>query len=243
MSVLRSAVVTGASSGIGAATARALAAEGFHVFCAARRADRITALAAEIEGTAVTCDVTDADSVAALAQAVGPTLHVLVNNAGGAFGADPVESADPEQWRAMYDVNVIGTLRVTQALLPALRASGDGLILNVGSTAGRIAYEGGGGYTQQRSTTDESHTFASARGAATYRRSFSEASHVQVGTEELPNLEESEDLRVNSAAEVVAPLSQSLALKVSYVIRYDNLPEPTFQKTDRIFTVGLQITF
>ncbi len=153
MSVLRSAVVTGASSGIGAATARALAAEGFHVFCAARRADRITALAAETGGTAVTCDVTDADSVAALAEAVGPTLHVLVNNAGGAFGADPVESADPEQWRAMYDVNVIGTLRVTQALLPALRASGDGLILNLGSTAGRIAYEGGGGYTAAKHGT------------------------------------------------------------------------------------------
>ena len=68
-------------------------------------------------------------------------LHVLVNNAGGAFGADPIESADPEQWRAMYDVNVLGLMRVTQALLPALRASGDGLIVNVGSTAGRVAYE------------------------------------------------------------------------------------------------------
>ena len=143
----RTAVVTGASSGIGAATARALAAQGFHVFCAARRAERVEALAAEIGSTPVVCDVTDADSVAALAAAVGPRLDVLVNNAGGAFGADPVESADPDQWRAMYDVNVIGTLRVTQALLPALRASADGLILNVGSTAGRIAYEGGGGYT------------------------------------------------------------------------------------------------
>ena len=153
MSVLRTAVVTGASSGIGAATARALAAAGFHVYCAARRADRIGSLAHEIGGTAVTCDVTDPASVAALADAVGDTLHVLVNNAGGAFGADPVATADPEQWRAMYDVNVLGTLHVTQALLPALRASGDGLILNVGSTAGRVAYEGGGGYTAAKHGT------------------------------------------------------------------------------------------
>lgn len=142
----RTAVVTGASSGIGAATARALAGEGFHVVCAARRSDRIEALAAQIGATALVCDVTDGDSVAALAAAV-PVCHVLVNNAGGAFGADPVESVDPEAWRAMYDVNVLGVLRVTQALLPALRASGDALIVNIGSTAGRWAYEGGGGYT------------------------------------------------------------------------------------------------
>jgi NADP-dependent 3-hydroxy acid dehydrogenase YdfG len=153
MSVLRTAVVTGASSGIGAATARALAGAGFHVYCAARRADRIEPLAQQIGGTAVTCDVTDRASVAALADAVGDTLHVLVNNAGGAFGADPVATADPEQWRAMYDVNVLGTLHVTQALLPALRASGDGLVLNVGSTAGRVAYEGGGGYTAAKHGT------------------------------------------------------------------------------------------
>ncbi len=153
MTPSRSAVVTGASSGIGAATARALADEGFHVVCAARRTDRIEALASEIGGEAVACDVTDPASVAGLAEAVGETLHVLVNNAGGAFGADPVATADPEQWRAMYDVNVLGTLHVTQALLPALRASGDGLVLNVGSTAGRIAYEGGGGYTAAKHGT------------------------------------------------------------------------------------------
>ena len=141
------AVVTGASSGIGAASARALAAAGFRVVCAARRTDRVEALAAEIGGLAVTCDVTSPASVAELAAAAGPVVHVLVNNAGGAFGGDPVESADPEQWRRMYDVNVLGLLNVTQALLPALRASGDGVIINIGSTAGRVAYEGGGGYT------------------------------------------------------------------------------------------------
>ncbi len=149
----RLAVVTGASSGIGAATARALAEEGYDVVCAARRTDRIEALAAEIGGRAIACDVTDAASVRELAEAVGRSLHLLVNNAGGAFGSDPVETADPAHWRAMYDVNVIGVLQVTQALLPALRASGDGLIVNVGSTAGRIAYEGGGGYTAAKHGT------------------------------------------------------------------------------------------
>ncbi|MBE7324712.1 SDR family oxidoreductase [Nocardioides sp. Y6] len=140
------AVVTGAGSGIGAATARALAGDGFHVVCAARRLDRISAVAAEVGGTAVVCDVTDPASVAELAEACGPVVHVLVNNAGGAFGNDLVEDADPEQWRQMYDVNVVGLLRVTQALLPALRASGDALVVTVGSTAGRVAYERGAGY-------------------------------------------------------------------------------------------------
>ena len=103
----RTAVVTGASSGIGAATARALAGDGFHVVCAARRRDRVEALAQEIGGTAVVCDVTDADSVRALADAV-PSLDVLVNNAGGAFDAATVEDADVDLWAQMYDVNVIG---------------------------------------------------------------------------------------------------------------------------------------
>jgi NADP-dependent 3-hydroxy acid dehydrogenase YdfG len=139
--------VTGASSGIGAATARRLAAEGFEVHLAARRTDRIEALAAQIGGIATACDVTDRADVARLAERVGPVLHVLVNNAGGAFGGESVERADPEDWARMYDVNVLGTLHVTQAMLPALRASGEGLVVNMGSTAGRITYEGGGGYT------------------------------------------------------------------------------------------------
>ena len=109
------ALVTGASSGIGAATARALAAAGHEVVCAARRTDRIADLAAEIDGRAVTCDVTDPDAVAALAAEVGDRLDVLVNNAGGAYGLDPVATGDVEDWRAMYEVNVIGTLRVVQA--------------------------------------------------------------------------------------------------------------------------------
>ncbi len=105
---------------------------------------------------AVTCDVTDADSVAGLARAVeeqGGDLDVLVNNAGGAFDAAPVAEADVETWARMYDVNVLGLVRVTQALLPALRAGGGGLVVNVGSTAGRVAYEGGGGYTAAKHGT------------------------------------------------------------------------------------------
>lgn len=139
------AVVTGASSGIGAASARHLAREGFEVICAARRLDRIEALAKEIDGRAVQCDVTAAADVAALADAVGDRLALLVNNAGGAFGFEPVAEADLEAWRQMYEVNVIGVAAVTKSLLPALVA-GRGTIIVMGSTAGQVAYEGGGGY-------------------------------------------------------------------------------------------------
>ena len=140
-------MVTGASSGIGAAIARRLAADGFHVYAVARRRDRLEALAAAVDATPVGCDVTDAEQVTALARTVGGRLDVLVNNAGGAFGADPVAAADPEDWRRMFEVNVMSTLRVTQALLPALEAGGDGLIVNMSSTAAREAYANGSGYT------------------------------------------------------------------------------------------------
>jgi NADP-dependent 3-hydroxy acid dehydrogenase YdfG len=140
------AVVTGASSGIGAATARRLVAEGYDVVAAARRRDRLDELCAETGARAVTLDVTSAESVAALAAEV-TEVTVLVNNAGTAVGMDEVAVAEPDDWRAMYEVNVIGTLRVTQALLPALVASGRGHVVVMGSTAGRLVYEGGGGYT------------------------------------------------------------------------------------------------
>ncbi|GJF29618.1 oxidoreductase [Kitasatospora sp. NE20-6] len=139
------AVVTGASSGIGAATARRLAADGFDVVVTARRTDRIEALAKEIGGRAHTLDVTDRAAVDAFAAGIG-RVDVLVNNAGGAIGAESVEHGDPADWRAMYEVNVIGVLHVTQALLPALRATGDGTVLVLSSTAAFAAYEGGGGY-------------------------------------------------------------------------------------------------
>jgi NADP-dependent 3-hydroxy acid dehydrogenase YdfG len=144
------AVVTGASSGIGAATARALAADGFHVVAAARRTERIGKLAAEIGGTAVGCDVTDQAQVDALAAAVaglGGPVRVLVDNAGGAYGLDPVGSTDLADWETMYAVNVFGTLRVTRALLPALEASGEGTIVMITSVAGHVVYEGGAGYS------------------------------------------------------------------------------------------------
>jgi NADP-dependent 3-hydroxy acid dehydrogenase YdfG len=139
-------VVTGASSGIGEATARTLAAQGFHVVAVARRADRIKRLAAEIGGTAVPGDVTDEASVQSLARQL-ERVDVLVNNAGGAKGLQSVAEADLDDWRWMWDTNVLGTLRVTRALLPALIASGDGLIVTVTSIAALEVYDGGAGYT------------------------------------------------------------------------------------------------
>ncbi len=142
----RTAVVTGASSGIGAATAERLAAEGFDVVLAARRTDRLEELAGRVGGRAVRLDVTDAASVAALADSLD-RVDVLVNNAGGAFDAAPVADADLDSWQRSYDVNVLGTVRTTKALLPALRASGRGDVVFVGSTAGLVSYEGGASYT------------------------------------------------------------------------------------------------
>lgn len=139
------AVVTGASSGIGAASARALAGEGFTVFCAARRIDRLTELADEIGGVAIACDVTDQAQVDALAEAVGPRCDVLLNNAGGAFGQDPIETADVADWEQMYQINVAGSLRVTQALLGAIEQA-HGAVIFITSTAAETAYEGGAGY-------------------------------------------------------------------------------------------------
>jgi NADP-dependent 3-hydroxy acid dehydrogenase YdfG len=142
----RTAVVTGASSGIGAATAVRLAAEGFDVVLGARRVDRLEEVAARTGGRALPLDVTDPDSVAAFAAALD-RVDVLVNNAGGAFDAAPVAEADLDSWQRSFDVNVLGSVRVTKALLPALRASGAGDVVFVGSTAGMVSYEGGASYT------------------------------------------------------------------------------------------------
>jgi NADP-dependent 3-hydroxy acid dehydrogenase YdfG len=146
----RVAVVTGASSGIGAASAIGLAAAGYHVVLTARRADRLAGVAAQIAdsgGSALVheLDVTDRAAVDALAQSLD-RCDVLLANAGGAVGADTIADSSAADWQAMYDVNVLGTLHVTQALLPKLIGSGAGTIVLMGSTAGLISYEGGGGY-------------------------------------------------------------------------------------------------
>jgi NADP-dependent 3-hydroxy acid dehydrogenase YdfG len=143
---MRTAVVTGASSGIGAATARALAGDGWRVVVGARRLDRLEELAAEIGGEAYRLDVTDPASVAEFCAAV-EEVALLVNNAGGALGVDPVEDSDEEKWRQMFESNVMGTMRMTKGLLPKLRASGDAHVITTTSIAAFEIYRGGAGYT------------------------------------------------------------------------------------------------
>jgi len=138
-------VVTGASSGIGEATARRLVAEGFEVVVGARRQDRLEAVAEAIGARALPLDVTDAESVRRFCDEVG-SCRVLVNNAGGALGLDRIEVADEHEWLAMYQVNVLGTLRMTKGLLPSMEASGDGHVVMVGSIAAYEPYVGGAGY-------------------------------------------------------------------------------------------------
>lgn len=142
---MKTAVVTGASIGIGAATARHLARAGYRVVCAARRADLIEALASEIGGIAVACDITQDEDVARLVSVAGDSVDVLVNNAGGARGLEPVTEADLKHWQWMYEVNVLGTARVTKAFFPALKAA-QGAVIFVTSTAADSGYEGGAGY-------------------------------------------------------------------------------------------------
>ncbi|WP_309109657.1 SDR family NAD(P)-dependent oxidoreductase [Saccharothrix sp.] len=150
------AVVTGASAGIGEATARRLAAEGFHVVLGARRLDLLKTIADDVDGTAVELDVTSAESVSAFLDAV-PSARVLVNNAGGARGLDPVASADEDDWRWMWETNVLGTLRVTKGLLPKLIESGDGHIVTVTSVAAYEAYDNGSGYTSAKHAQSALH--------------------------------------------------------------------------------------
>lgn len=145
MSGRRVAVVSGASAGIGAATARLLAADGWHVVLGARRLDRIETLAAELDGTAIALDVTDPASVDAFVGAVD-ACHLLVNNAGGALGVEPLAEAVDEKWISMFETNVLGLMRMTRGLLPRLVASGDGHVVNVTSIAALQGYPGGSGY-------------------------------------------------------------------------------------------------
>ncbi|MEO6084862.1 MAG: SDR family NAD(P)-dependent oxidoreductase [Umezawaea sp.] len=145
----RTAVVTGASAGIGEATARKLASEGFHVVLGARRLDRLQGIADDIKGTAVELDVTDAGSVAAFLDQV-PEANVLVNNAGGARGMAGVLDYPEDDYRWMWETNVLGTLRMTKGLLPKLIASGDGHVVTVTSIAAFEIYDNGSGYTSAK---------------------------------------------------------------------------------------------
>ncbi len=140
------ALITGASSGIGAATVRALAAQGFETVAAARRVERCEELAAEVGGRALALDVTDPEAVEGLAAEL-PEVDAVVHSAGGALGLEPVAEADEARWREMFESNVLGVVRVTKALLPALRRGTDPSIVIIGSVAGVEVYEGGGGYT------------------------------------------------------------------------------------------------
>jgi NADP-dependent 3-hydroxy acid dehydrogenase YdfG len=142
----RVALVTGASSGIGAATVRSLAAAGLETIAAARRLERCEELAREVGGRALRLDVVDPGSVAELTEAVAG-VDVIVHSAGGALGLEPIAEADEERWRQMWESNVAGVMRVTKALLPALRRGIDPQVVIVGSVAGVEVYEGGGGYT------------------------------------------------------------------------------------------------
>lgn len=141
----RVAAITGASSGIGAATARALAGDGFEVVLGARRVERLEEVAGEVGGEAVELDVTDPDSVERFTEGLS-RCDVLVNNAGGALGLETIAEADEERWRWMYEANVLGTMRMTKALLPRLTESGNGHVVTVTSIAGFESYRGGAGY-------------------------------------------------------------------------------------------------
>ena len=211
------AVVTGASSGIGAATARRLAAEGFDVVLGARRTERLeeVARACGPSARALPLDVADDESVAAFCEAVGP-CRVLVNNAGGALGLDPVADADLDKWQRMWDVNVLGTVRMIRALLPALEASGDGHVVNVGSVAGIEPYVGGAGYNAAK---------AGVHSLTEVLRRETVASPVRV-SELLPGLVETEfsvvrfDGDAERAASVYAGLTPLAADDVADVVAF-----------------------
>lgn len=175
---LGTAVVTGASSGIGAATAVALSAAGFEVVLGARRVERLDEVAAACTGPTRTAslDVTDDTSVAAFCAGID-TCRVLVNNAGGALGQDPIAEADLDQWRRMYDTNLLGTLRLTRALLGPLESSGNGHVVVISSIAGIEPYPGGAGYNAVKHAQ---HAFCEVLRAETVDRPI-RVSEVQPG--------------------------------------------------------------
>ena len=185
----KAAVVTGASTGIGEATVRALRTEGWTVYAVARRADRLEALAAETGAVALPADVTDDADVARLLDEVTRAggIDTLINIAGGARGADKVAEAKTEDWEWMFEVNVLGTMKLTRAFLPMLRACGEGTVLNLTSTAGLSAYEGGGGYNAAKF----------AQHALTGALRLEEAEHNLRVIEVAPGLVQTEEFALN----------------------------------------------
>lgn len=215
----KAAVVTGASTGIGEATVRALRGEGWTVFAVARRVERLDALAAETGAIALPADVTeDADVARLLAEVTrAGGIDTLINVAGGARGADRIADAKAGDWDWMYQVNVLGTMKLIRAFLPMLRACGEGTVLNLTSTAGLGAYEGGGGYNAAKF----------AQHALTGALRLEEAEHNVRVIEVAPGLVHTEEFALNrlgdqaAAAKVYAGVEKPLtAADVADVVRY-----------------------
>jgi NADP-dependent 3-hydroxy acid dehydrogenase YdfG len=213
------AVVTGASTGIGEATVRALRADGWTIFAVARRAERLAALEAETGAVGIPADIAEDDDVARLLARVTEAggIGTLINIAGGARGADPVAGASTEDWEWMYRVNVLGTMKLTRAFLPMLRANGEGTVLNLTSTAGLAAYEGGGGYNAAKF----------AQHALTGALRLEEAEHNVRVIEVAPGLVQTEEFALNrlgdrqSADDVYKGVEKPLtAADVADVVRY-----------------------
>ncbi|WP_172652488.1 SDR family oxidoreductase [Rhodococcus opacus] len=202
---VRTAVVTGASAGIGEATVRTLAARGFHVVLGARRLERCQAIAEEIGGTAIELDITSDQSVLDFAGQIDD-VSVLVNNAGGARGMSTILEADVDDWRWMWETNVLGTLRLTKALIPALVASGHGVIVTVASTAALEIYPGGGGYTSAKHSERALHRMLEAELADIPIR-FTEVSPGIVETDFSLNRFDGDADRAASVYEGLAPLT------------------------------------
>lgn len=215
----KAALVTGASSGIGEATVRALRAGGWTVFAVARRADRLEALAAETGAVAIPADVSEDDDVSRLLAQVTEAggVDTLINIAGGARGADTIGAANTEDWDWMYRVNVLGTMKLTRAFLPMLRAHGEGTVLNLTSTAAIAAYEGGGGYNAAKF----------AQHALTGALRLEEAEHNIRVIEVAPGLVQTEEFALNrlgdrqAADKVYQGVEKPLTAEdVAEVVRY-----------------------
>ncbi|WP_285242818.1 SDR family oxidoreductase [Pseudarthrobacter sp. fls2-241-R2A-127] len=215
----KAALVTGASSGIGEAAVRALREDGWTVFAVARRADRLATLAGETGAVAIAADIAEDDDVSRLLAQVTEAggIDTLINIAGGARGADKVGDASTADWEWMFRVNVLGTMKLTRAFLPMLRATGHGTVLNLTSTAGLDAYEGGGGYNAAKF----------GQHALTNALRLEEAEHNLRVIEVAPGLVQTEEFALNrlgdaqAAGKVYQGVEKPLtAADVADVVRY-----------------------